>query len=83
MKLFVKFFIKVFLYKSFQTLSLILTSIPHENTIEILLFSKKRHLHAKFFQVDAWSQALLFREETIFLFGYSLRFTRVPRMYKN
>ena len=44
-------------------------SISRENTVKTSLTSKKRR-PAKFYKVDAWSQALLFTGET----GFSSRF---------
>ena len=47
-------FYEAFLFKPFKILFRVLTSISHENAIEMLLASKKSRL-AKFYLVDAWS----------------------------
>ena len=47
-------FYKAFLFKPFKILFRVLTSISHENAIEMPLASKKSRL-AKFYLVDAWS----------------------------
>ena len=58
-------FIKLFLVELFSMFSPVLISISHENAIETSLASEKCYL-AKFCDVDAWSQSLLFTGETSF-----------------
>ena len=70
------------LHLSFQILSLILTPISQEDTIEIFLTSRKCCL-VKLWKVDAWNQALLLWKKLVFLIGFSLTFPRFPPKSKN
>ena len=69
---------QAFVFKPFQIVSPILTSISHENAAGIPLTSKKYHL-AKFCKVYTWNQELLFTGKT----SFSLTFPRSSRKYKN
>ena len=68
--------------KPFQILSPILTYISLENIIETSLTSRKYH-PVKFIRVDAWSQALLFTNETSFSSRFFLTFPKFPLRSKN
>ena len=75
-------YVQVFIFNTFHIVSPILKSLSHENAIENSLISKKVPQQ----NLARWMcEAMRFisREKQIFLVGFSLIFTSLPRKFKN